>query len=112
LHRPARPSPPSRPRVARPATSGSTVAPGSAPTVRPIARIDPSSAWRWAPANFHEPLLEAHPAAKVPARAAIHRILVRHGRVRRRRRSLVRTTRLCSNQPSFAPALAMCAKGR
>ena len=35
-------------------------------------------------------LLDDHPADQVPARATIHRILVRHGRVSRRRRSLLR----------------------
>jgi putative transposase len=44
-------------------------------------------AWRWGARKLHELLLEAHPAADVPASATIHRILVRHGRVRPRRRS-------------------------
>jgi putative transposase len=47
-------------------------------------------AWRWGARQLHELLLEAHPAAAVPATATIHRILVRHGRVRQRRRSQVR----------------------
>jgi putative transposase len=47
-------------------------------------------AWRWGARKLHELLLEAHPAAEVPATATIHRILVRHGRVRRRRRARVR----------------------
>jgi len=46
--------------------------------------------WRWGARKLHELLLEAHPAAEVPATATIHRILVRHGRVRRRRRSQIR----------------------
>ena len=47
-------------------------------------------AWRWGARKLHELLLEAHPASEVPAPATIHRILVRHGRVRRRRRSQLR----------------------
>jgi putative transposase len=47
-------------------------------------------AWRWGARKLHELLLEAHPTAEVPAAATIHRILVRHGRVRRRRRSQIR----------------------
>jgi putative transposase len=46
--------------------------------------------WRWGARKLHELLLEAHPATEVPATATIHRILVRHGRVRHRRRSRVR----------------------
>jgi putative transposase len=47
-------------------------------------------AWRWGARKLHELLLEAHPAAEVPAPATIHRILARHGRVLRRRRSQIR----------------------
>jgi putative transposase len=47
-------------------------------------------AWRWGARKLHELLAEAHPAEVVPAIPTIHRILVRHGRVRRRRRSQVR----------------------
>ena len=47
-------------------------------------------AWRWGARKLHELLLEAHPTAAVPATATIHRILVRHGRVRRPRRSHLR----------------------
>jgi putative transposase len=47
-------------------------------------------AWRWGARKLHELLLDAHPATEVPATATIHRILVRHGRVRHRRRSRVR----------------------
>ena len=46
--------------------------------------------WRWGARKLHELLAEAHPAEAVPAIPTIHRILVRHGRVRRRRRSQVR----------------------
>ena len=46
--------------------------------------------WRWGARKLHELLLQAHPPAEVPATATIHRILVRHGRVRRRRRSRMR----------------------
>src|SRR5919106_5181136 len=42
-------------------------------------------AWRWGARKLHELLLEAHPAAEVPATATVPRILVRHGRVRHRR---------------------------
>ena len=47
-------------------------------------------AWRWGARKLHELLAEAHPGETVPAIPTIHRILVRHGRVRRRRRSQVR----------------------
>jgi putative transposase len=47
-------------------------------------------AWRWGARKLHELLAEAHPAEAVPAIPTIHRILARHGRVRRRRRSQVR----------------------
>ena len=46
--------------------------------------------WRWGARKLHQLLLDDHPADQVPARATIHRILVRHGRVSRRRRSRVR----------------------
>jgi putative transposase len=46
--------------------------------------------WRWGARKLHELLVEAHPGDAVPAIPTIHRILVRHGRVRRRRRSRVR----------------------
>jgi putative transposase len=47
-------------------------------------------AWRWGARKLHQLLAEAHPGETVPAIPTIHRILVRHGRVRRRRRSQVR----------------------
>jgi putative transposase len=46
--------------------------------------------WRWGARKLHQLLLDTHPADEVPARATIHRILVRHGRVPRRRRARVR----------------------
>ena len=46
--------------------------------------------WRWGARKLYELLCEAHPGESVPAIPTIHRILVRHGRVRRRRRSRVR----------------------
>lgn len=46
--------------------------------------------WRWGARKLHQLLAEAHPGEPVPAIPTIHRILVRHGRVRRRRRSQVR----------------------
>jgi putative transposase len=46
--------------------------------------------WRWGARKLHELLHLAHPAAEVPAIATIHRILLRHGRVRHRHRSQVR----------------------
>jgi putative transposase len=46
--------------------------------------------WRWGARKLHQLLLEAHPGAAVPAMATIHRILLRHGRVVRRRRSRIR----------------------
>jgi transposase InsO family protein len=46
--------------------------------------------WRWGARKLHALLCEAHPGEPVPAIPTIHRILVRHGRVRPRRRSRVR----------------------
>lgn len=46
--------------------------------------------WRWGARKLHQLLLDTHPAEEVPARATIHRILVRHGRVRRHRRARIR----------------------
>jgi putative transposase len=58
------------------------------PVIREILQL--RRAWRWGARKLHELLLEAHPGEAVPAIPTIHRILVRHGRVRRRRRSQVR----------------------
>jgi hypothetical protein len=66
-------------------------------------------AWRWGARKLRELrelrelLLEAHPAAEIPATATIHRILVRHGRVRRRRRSQVRAHPGRSQTPITGP---------
>ena len=61
----------------------------TAPTViREILQL--RKAWRWGARKLHELLAEAHPGEAVPAIPTIHRILVRHGRVRQRRRSRVR----------------------
>lgn len=43
--------------------------------------------WRWGARKLHQLLLDTHPADEVPVRSTIHRILVQHGRVPRRRRS-------------------------
>lgn len=56
--------------------------------VREILQLRKS--WRWGARKLHQLLLDAYPADQVPAIPTIHRILVRHGRVRRRRRSQVR----------------------
>ena len=56
--------------------------------IREILQLRKS--WRWGARKLHELLREAHPTEAVPAIPTIHRILVRHGRVRRRRRSQVR----------------------
>jgi hypothetical protein len=53
--------------------------------IREILQLRKS--WRWGARKLHELLLDAHPGEAVPAIPTIHRILVRHGRVRRRRRS-------------------------
>jgi len=58
------------------------------PVIREILQL--RRAWRWGARKLHELLLDAHPGEAVPAIPTIHRILVRHGRVRRRRRSQVR----------------------
>jgi putative transposase len=58
------------------------------PVIREILQL--RRAWRWGARKLHELLREAHPGEAVPAIPTIHRILVRHGRVRRRRRSQVR----------------------
>lgn len=56
--------------------------------IREILQLRKS--WRWGARKLHQLLLDDHPADQVPARSTIHRILVRHGRVSRRRRSRVR----------------------
>jgi len=53
------------------------------PMIREILQL--RRAWRWGARKLHELLREAHPGKAVPAIATIHRILVRHGRIRRRR---------------------------
>jgi len=58
------------------------------PVIREILQL--RRAWRWGARKLHELLRDAHPGEAVPAIPTIHRILVRHGRVRRRRRSQVR----------------------
>jgi putative transposase len=47
-------------------------------------------AWGWGARKLHQLLLDTYPADQVPAMATLHRILERHGRVRRRRRSRIR----------------------
>jgi transposase InsO family protein len=56
--------------------------------IRQILQLRKS--WRWGARKLHELLLDDCPADQVRGIATIHRILVRHGRVRRRRRSRVR----------------------
>jgi putative transposase len=53
--------------------------------IREILQLRKS--WRWGARKLHQLLLDTHSADEVPVRATIHRILVRHGRVPRRRRS-------------------------
>jgi putative transposase len=53
--------------------------------IREILQLRKS--WRWGARKLHQLLLDTHPADEVPVRATSHRILVRHGRVPRRRRS-------------------------
>ena len=56
--------------------------------VREIFQLRKS--WRWGARKLQQLLRDAHPVDQVPALATIHRILVRHGRVPRRRRSQLR----------------------
>jgi putative transposase len=44
-------------------------------------------AWGWGARKLHQLLLDTYPADQVPAIPTLHRILERHGRTRRRRRS-------------------------
>lgn len=44
-------------------------------------------AWGWGARKLHQLLLDTYPAEQVPAVPTLHRILERHGRIRRRRRS-------------------------
>jgi putative transposase len=66
----------------------------SAPALPPRHRARPyreilqlRKSWRWGARKLHQLLLDTHPADEVPVRSTIHRILVQHGRVPRRRRS-------------------------
>ncbi len=63
------------------------------------------TAWRWSARKLHELLAEAHPTEAVPAVPTIHRILVRHGRVRRRLRS--RVGRTPAGRPAAARSLRL-----
>jgi len=44
-------------------------------------------AWGWGARKLHQLLLDTYPADQLPAISTLHRILERHGRTRRRRRS-------------------------
>jgi putative transposase len=57
--------------------------------IREILRLRKS--WRWGARKLQQLLLDERSADAVPAVATIHRILVRHGRVSRRRRSHLRS---------------------
>jgi len=85
-------------RSHRPAACPHATAPA---VVREILQL--RRAWRWGARKLHELLAEAHPGESVPAIPTIHRILVRHGRVRRRRRSQVRAHRGCPQTRSPGP---------